>query len=342
MDLDYIKQINAFWTLDNEHRFTGNESRLYFYLLKQCNSLYWKNPFTNADSYTASMVGVTVNTLKNSRNRLQEAGLLEYKPGGNGARDKCVYTLVPAHVILLKKVANKVSNNDTLGNNKVSNIDTLNTAKVSENDTLNNTNKVSDKVSENDTLEGENENKVSDKVSDMVSNFDTIYKHKLNFTTPPPHAGEADGDEPVGNPMIPSSSLLAYPLEVCAWNYLYNPAYQETAVSHLRNWGVSWNLEQLEEWVMAFNRSLVADGVQQKQFSGQDGWIRHLRNWVLRVENFQKIDPKILLTPNDQRNGYQRAGTNQSHGGGAGKPPSGAKYGGVKAEAINNLLNRKV
>lgn len=109
MALDYIKQINVFWLLDAEHLFNGNESRLYFYLLKLSNSLYWKNPLTNADGYTAATVGISINTLKTARNRLQQAGLIRFKPGGNGSRDKCIYELIEA-----AKILNKVSNSDTL------------------------------------------------------------------------------------------------------------------------------------------------------------------------------------------------------------------------------------
>lgn len=111
--LNYIEQINVFWKLDAEHSFNGNESRLYFYLLNLSNSLYWKNPLTNADGYTASVVGISVNTLKAVRNRLQQAGLITFKTGGNGARNKCQYYIVPEAQVI-RKNANKVSNSDTL------------------------------------------------------------------------------------------------------------------------------------------------------------------------------------------------------------------------------------
>jgi hypothetical protein len=107
--MNYIEQINVFWLLDEEHSFNGNESRLYFYLLKKSNSLYWKNPLTNADGHTATMVGISVNTLKTARNRLQQAGLIQFKAGGSGARDKTVYQIISA-----ENVINKVSTIDTL------------------------------------------------------------------------------------------------------------------------------------------------------------------------------------------------------------------------------------
>lgn len=111
--MNYIEQIKAFWTLDKEHSFSGNESRLYFYLLELSNSLYWKNPLTNADGYTAAVVGISVNTLKTCRNRLQQAGLIRFKSGGSGARDKSVYEIMESEN-MLSKISNKVSNIDTL------------------------------------------------------------------------------------------------------------------------------------------------------------------------------------------------------------------------------------
>jgi len=84
--------------LDAEHSFNGNETRLYFFLLKQSNSLYWKDTLANADGYTAAMVGISVNTLKTCRNRLQQAGLITFKTGGSGPRDKCRYTIMDARV----------------------------------------------------------------------------------------------------------------------------------------------------------------------------------------------------------------------------------------------------
>ncbi|MFL5811346.1 MAG: hypothetical protein ACJ749_17620 [Flavisolibacter sp.] len=55
------------------------------------------------------MVGISVNTLKTARNRLQQAGLIQFKPGGKGSRDKCIYLIVPA-----SQLVDKVSNSDTL------------------------------------------------------------------------------------------------------------------------------------------------------------------------------------------------------------------------------------
>ncbi|MBL7993047.1 MAG: hypothetical protein JNN25_16545 [Candidatus Kapabacteria bacterium] len=54
---------------------------LYFALLRVCNGLGWKNPFRQSNAYLAAMVGISVPTLIRSRNRLQQAGLLEFESG---------------------------------------------------------------------------------------------------------------------------------------------------------------------------------------------------------------------------------------------------------------------
>ena len=115
--MNYLEQINVFWLLDIEHSFNGNETRLYLYLLKQSNSLYWKNPLTNADGHTAAMVGISVNTLKTTRNKLKQAGLIEFKTGGKGRLDKCVYEIIAADM-----VRGKVSKNDTLQDGRYQNL----------------------------------------------------------------------------------------------------------------------------------------------------------------------------------------------------------------------------
>lgn len=93
--MNYIELIKQFWQCDIEHSFNGSETRLYFYLLHTCNSLRWKNPFTHSDAHLAAVSGMSVNTLKTARNRLKQAGLLEFTPGsqGRGQSHKATYKL---------------------------------------------------------------------------------------------------------------------------------------------------------------------------------------------------------------------------------------------------------
>jgi hypothetical protein len=93
--MNYIELINQFWQCDIEHSFNGSETRLYFYLLHTCNSLRWKNPFTHSDAHLAAVSGMSVNTLKSARNRLKQAGLIEFTSGsqGRGQSHKASYKL---------------------------------------------------------------------------------------------------------------------------------------------------------------------------------------------------------------------------------------------------------
>ena len=89
--MTYIELINNFWELDEDWQFTCCETRLYFYLLKTANRLGWVDCWTLSDAKVSSDVGVSVNSMKTARNRLVQAGLIEFKSGGNGQRDKTRY-----------------------------------------------------------------------------------------------------------------------------------------------------------------------------------------------------------------------------------------------------------
>jgi hypothetical protein len=59
--------------------------------LKTANRLGWVDSWTRSDAKVSSDVGVSVNSMKTARNRLVQAGLIEFKSGGNGQRDKTRY-----------------------------------------------------------------------------------------------------------------------------------------------------------------------------------------------------------------------------------------------------------
>ena len=92
--MTYIELINNFWFLDEDWQFTCCETRLYFYLLKTANRLGWVDSWTRSDTKVSSDVGVSVNSMKNARNRLVQAGLITFRSGGNGQRDKTKYQVI--------------------------------------------------------------------------------------------------------------------------------------------------------------------------------------------------------------------------------------------------------
>ncbi|WP_165372214.1 hypothetical protein [Emticicia agri] len=92
--MNYIDLINHFWRLDEGAQFTGWETKLYFYLIKTANSLGWVNDFWHSDSRVSANVGMSVNTLKTSRNRLKQVGLIEFVSGGKGQSNKTRYQIL--------------------------------------------------------------------------------------------------------------------------------------------------------------------------------------------------------------------------------------------------------
>jgi len=96
--MNYIDLINHFWRLDDGAQFTGWETKLYFYLLKTANGLGWVNEFWHSDGRVSANVGMSINTLKTSRNRLKQAGLINFIPGGKGHGNKTRYQILPPEV----------------------------------------------------------------------------------------------------------------------------------------------------------------------------------------------------------------------------------------------------
>ena len=104
--MTYIELINKFWSLDEDWEFTCCETRLYFYLLKTANRLGWVDSWTRSDTKVSSDVGVSVNSMKSARNRLVQAGLITFKSGRKGQRDKTRYQI--SYQNLTPKVEPKV------------------------------------------------------------------------------------------------------------------------------------------------------------------------------------------------------------------------------------------
>ena len=90
--MNYIHLINQFWYCHKEHHFNPSEIALYFGLLNEANTLGWKNPFRQSNSYLSATVGITEPTMIRARNRLQQAGLIGFQ-SGKKKRDLSTYYL---------------------------------------------------------------------------------------------------------------------------------------------------------------------------------------------------------------------------------------------------------
>ncbi len=77
--MNYIKLINNFWKADRQQQFTGNETRLYFFLVDSCNLLGWKNPFKHSDRHLSFAIGVSNNTIRKVAVSLKNRGFIDFK-----------------------------------------------------------------------------------------------------------------------------------------------------------------------------------------------------------------------------------------------------------------------
>lgn len=84
--LNYIDLMNRFWEVNLEFDFTGNEAKLYFYLLHISNSLAWKNPFKHSLRQIQSGTRISLNSIKAAQSRLSKSGLISIKIGIPGNR----------------------------------------------------------------------------------------------------------------------------------------------------------------------------------------------------------------------------------------------------------------
>lgn len=77
--MNYIELINKFWLAHDEHCFRPTDIALYFKLLDINNSCSWKNPFKRNNKKIEADLGISFNTLKDSRNRLKQAGQIDFR-----------------------------------------------------------------------------------------------------------------------------------------------------------------------------------------------------------------------------------------------------------------------
>jgi hypothetical protein len=85
--------IANFWRLDEQKNFSGNETRLYFFLIHLANRSFWQEWIEFADKRMVANANISLQVLKSARDRLQDAELLDFVPGG-GFRVKTKYRIL--------------------------------------------------------------------------------------------------------------------------------------------------------------------------------------------------------------------------------------------------------
>jgi hypothetical protein len=82
-----------FWRIDEQKSFSGNETRLYFFLIHLANRSFWSEWIEFADKKMIANVGISLQVLKSARERLKESELLDFVAGG-GFRVKTKYQIM--------------------------------------------------------------------------------------------------------------------------------------------------------------------------------------------------------------------------------------------------------
>lgn len=78
--MNYIELINRFWVVHEENCFSPCEIAIYFYLLKVNNICNWIQFFKRNNAKIMADLGIKDRrTLENARNRLKQAGLIDYQ-----------------------------------------------------------------------------------------------------------------------------------------------------------------------------------------------------------------------------------------------------------------------
>ena len=91
--MNLFELLANFWRVDEQQNFTGNETRLYFFLIHLANRSFWAEWIEFADKRMVANANISLQVLKSARERLKEAELLNYVPGG-GYRVKTKYQIL--------------------------------------------------------------------------------------------------------------------------------------------------------------------------------------------------------------------------------------------------------
>jgi hypothetical protein len=101
--MNYIEQIKGFWRSHDVETYPTNVIALYFYLLEVNNKTSWSVSFKRNNSKICADLGISYPTLNNSRNRLKQSGIIDFKTQNGNAN--VTYTLKE-----FLKVTNEVTN----------------------------------------------------------------------------------------------------------------------------------------------------------------------------------------------------------------------------------------
>lgn len=80
--MNLYELLSNFWRIDELECFSGNDSKLYFFLLHLANRSFWPKWIEYPNNRLSASVGISIDVLKSSRNKLQESSLITFTSGG--------------------------------------------------------------------------------------------------------------------------------------------------------------------------------------------------------------------------------------------------------------------
>ena len=80
-----------FWELHEAYQFTVTDIALYFYLMEVRNKCLWADTIKRNTAKICIDLGICANTLKNSRNRLKLAGILDFEVKNGSPNTKYIF-----------------------------------------------------------------------------------------------------------------------------------------------------------------------------------------------------------------------------------------------------------
>lgn len=84
--MNYIKIINDFWRFRREKTVSSTQADLFFFLLNECNSRNWQQPFEMTNGAICASIGITEKTLISARMELEKLNLIAVIPGEKKAK----------------------------------------------------------------------------------------------------------------------------------------------------------------------------------------------------------------------------------------------------------------
>ena len=165
----YIEFANQFWQYNNEQPIGVNCTALYFYLLKVNNSLNWKPTFKHSDKRISIDLGISINTVRTSKEKLRDLGLINFSAPGKPSKGIEGCTTFSFETI---------SQNDSVDpviHESISNDDMVELVTISNNDIVEENKNTT--ISQNDTVDFLsllNDDTVDSKNDPTISKYDRV------------------------------------------------------------------------------------------------------------------------------------------------------------------------